>query len=165
MKLLTFLLLLFNLSVSQEAFACDCESQGEFLTVAPKSKLVALVKVTKYLTFKDIYDKPMPMSMQVEIIEIYKGKESRKTIIVWGDDGNLCRPYLNRFEVGKYYVMAFDNAGIPYRKTEPETDYAISVCGDFWLTADVKKKVAAGAVSKKMNQITFADLRKKFLIK
>ena len=42
------------------------------------------------------------MSMEVEIIEIYKGEETRKSVIVWGDIGNLCRPYLSAFKEGQY---------------------------------------------------------------
>jgi len=121
-----------------------------------------LVKVNKYLTYKDIYDKPMPMSMEVEVIEIFKGKETRKTIIVWGDNGILCRPYLNRFQVGKYYVIAFSQAGDRTRENpEKETDYAISICGDYWLSADIKNKTASGAVTKGLMQISIADLRKR----
>ena len=47
MKRLTIILTLFFLTVTSLTFACDCESQGHFLTVAPKSKLVALVKETE----------------------------------------------------------------------------------------------------------------------
>ena len=70
-QLLTLLTLLFLTSTSQ-TFACDCENQGHFLTVAPKSKLVALVKVKSYLTFKNIYDNQTPMSMEVEIVKVYR---------------------------------------------------------------------------------------------
>lgn len=146
-------------------FACDCNSQGKFLTVAPKSKFVALVKVNKYLTYKDIYDKPMPMSMEVEveIIEIFKGTERRKTVTVWGDNGILCRPYLNRFAVGNYYVISFENTGgrgLASPEEKP-TDYAISICGDYWLEADIKSGMANGSVSKELSRISFVDLRRR----
>jgi pyruvate carboxylase len=70
--------------MSVETYACDCESQGNFLKVSPNSDLVALVKVNQYLTFKDIYDSPTPMSMEVEVIEVFKGVENRKKVKVWG---------------------------------------------------------------------------------
>jgi hypothetical protein len=100
MKRLTTILTLIFLTSTSLTFACDCESQGHFLTVAPKSKLVALVKVNRYLTLKKIYEKQTPMSMEVEIVKVYYGQELRKTIIVWGDNGNQCRPYLNFFKTG-----------------------------------------------------------------
>ena len=40
------------------------------------------------------------MSMEVEIMDIFKGKEIRKKITVWGDIGNLYRPYLEIFKEG-----------------------------------------------------------------
>ena len=147
---------IFILMLSHKAFACDCESLGAFLKVASETEFVALVKVTRYLTFKDIDGKRTPMSMEVEIIDIYKGKETRKTIIVWGDNGALCRPYLSRFNQGQYYVIAFYKC-----KTD---DYFISNCGDYWLNADIKKQIAIGSVTENQSQITLIDLKEKLLV-
>ena len=153
MKRLTTILTIILLTSKGLTFACDCESQGHFLTVAPKSKLVALVKVNSYLTFKNIYDEQTPMSMQVEIVKVYHGQETRKTVTVWGDNGFQCRPYLNIFKTDKYYIIAFQQDS-----KENSSDYAISICGDYWLTADNEKKIATGLVSEKQNEITFSDL-------
>lgn len=162
MKQLTIILTLIFLTQTNLTFACDCDSQGHFLTVAPKSKLVALVKVNLYLTHKNIYNKPTPMSMEVEIIQVYHGQESRKTVAVWGDNGALCRPYLNTFNVDSYYIIAFEQGSditeINANKEEKKTDYSISNCGDYWLTADMEKKIAIGAVSENQGKIKFGDL-------
>ena len=165
MRSLKLLLTITFLTIGQSTFACDCGSQGDFLKVAEKTQFVALVKVTKYLTFKDIYKEKMPMSMEVEIIEIYKGKETRKKVTVWGDNGILCRPYLSKFELGKYYVIAFfrgteDSRGLG-NENEKITDYSISVCGEFWLNADKKNKVAESATTEYKTRIKFNTLRKK----
>jgi len=109
----------------------------------------------------------MPMSMQVTLVQIYKGKETRKTITVWGDNGALCRPYLSTFPLGQYFVIAFD-AGSDINetnanRTEKKTDYSISVCGDYWLSADISKQIAKGGVTEKRNQISLNDLRKKLI--
>lgn len=156
------ILTLILLTVSSLTFACDCTSEGHFLTVAPKSKFVALVKVNSYLTFKNIYNKSVPMSMELEIVKVYYGKETRKTVIVWGDNGVLCRPYLNTFSIGKHYVIAFeqgsDSTKTNANKDEKITDYAISNCGDYWLTVDIEKKIAIGAVSQNKRQITIDSL-------
>jgi len=167
MKELKIIITIFLLTISHTIFACDCDSQGNFLKVAPKTKLVALVKVTKYLTFKDIYEEKTPMSMEVEIIEICKGTETRKTVVVWGDIGNLCRPYLSRFDEGKYYVVAFDEGsdgskGYVHKK-EKTTDYTISVCGEYWLNADINKKIATSSMTGK--KITLNSLQAKLKTK
>ncbi|NOT51675.1 MAG: hypothetical protein HOP10_10415 [Chitinophagaceae bacterium] len=113
--------------------------------MAPQTPFVALIKVTNHLTFKDIYGEKTPMSMEVEVIEKYKGSEERKTVTVWGDPGNLCRPYLSQFTEGQYYVIAFNNAG--RGKDETTTDYSISICGCYWLQADHEKQTATGDIS------------------
>ena len=122
--------------VTMKIYACDCESQGNFYKVSPNSDLVALVKINKYLTFKDIYDSPTPMSMEIEILEVFKGVDKRKTIKVWGDVGHLCRPYLNQFSVDSLYVIAFQKGekGSEFgHLNETENDYSISNCGEYWL--------------------------------
>ena len=150
------------------AFACDCESGGAFLKVAQNAEFVALVKITKYLIFSDIYGKQIPMSMEIEIIDVYKGKETRKTVIVWGDNGFLCRPYLSQFNQGHYYVIAFykgsDGSQTVFaHKKERPTNYFISNCGDYWLNVDIEKQIATGSVTKDQNQIILTDLKEKLL--
>ncbi len=114
--------------------------------MSERTPLVALVKVTKYLIFKSDYPDATPLSMEVEIVEIYKGKESRKTITVWGDDGHLCRPYISEFKKGAYYVIAFDKAGFVSSTGEKETDYSITKCGAYWLAADYEKATVSGDI-------------------
>lgn len=136
--------------VTTKVFACDCDYGGPFLKMVPSTQFIALVKVTKFLTFKDIYGDKTPMSMEVEIIETYKGVENRKSITVWGDPGHLCRPYLSTFKEGQYYVIAF-YPGNPNHghDNEKATDYSISNCGAFWLTVDFEKNVALGDINSK----------------
>ena len=156
MKQRKHILFFFIFILFHKSFACDCGWGGGFLKMAPKTELVALVKVTKYLTFKYIYGKRTPMSMEVEIIDVYKGKETRKTIIVWGDNGALCRPYLSEFDKGKYYVIAFYNGLNVSEFThvyEKPTDYSISNCGEYWLKVDIKKQIAIGDLIERDTQI------------
>ncbi|WP_369997112.1 hypothetical protein [Winogradskyella sp.] len=136
MRTAIIILTVFLSQVPMKTYACDCESQGNFYKVSPNSDLVALVKINKYLTFKDIYDSPTPMSMEVEILEVFKGVENRETVIVWGDVGHLCRPYLNQFSVDSLYVIAFQKGekGSEFgHLNETENDYSISNCGEYWL--------------------------------
>ena len=60
-------------------------------------------------------------------------------IRVWGDDGALCRPYISAFPLGTRWIFALK------RLREPAAqDYAISICGDFWL--EVRGDVAVGRI-------------------
>jgi hypothetical protein len=126
--------------------ACKCSYGGSFVKMAAKTGLVALVKIVKFQSGVKINtgrDTVMPLSMEVEIIETYKGNESRKTVTVWGDNGMLCRPCLNNFAEGKYYLIAFDAANF---RGETEGDYSISICGCYWLTVDFNKQTATGDI-------------------
>lgn len=167
MRNLKLILTFVFLTLVQLSFSCDCNSQGEFLKVAKKTQFIALVQVTKYLTFKDIYNEKMPMSMEVEIIEVYKGKETRKKITVWGDNGILCRPFLSKFKTGKYYVIAFYNASENSRglasENEKETDYSISICGEYWLYADIHNKTAVSSTTEYNTQIKLKELKSRLI--
>jgi len=122
------LITIFAILFFQTAFACDCNYNGNFLKMQKRTPLVALIKVTKYLTFDTIYNKIIPMSMEVEVINKYKGKETRKTFTVWGDNGILCRPYLSEFKEGMYYIIAFDSGNYNRsQKDERDIDFNYSL--------------------------------------
>lgn len=159
MKKIVFLLAVFYITLCQHTWACDCGFEGKFLDVAPKKELVALIKVTRYLTFKQSQNREIPLSMEVEIIDMYKGAETRKTVTVWGDNGYLCRPYLSQFSIGKYYVMAFYKAQDDTNVNEEKTAYAISNCGEFWLPVNMKKQIA---IISNTTFIEFKTLKAKF---
>jgi hypothetical protein len=97
----TLLTLIILGTVTAQVLACSCDYQGDFLTVAPKTKLVAFVKVLGYPTVRNWFNRGT-VAMEVEIQEVYRGKESRKEVIVWGDDGTMCRPYVSWFKPGQY---------------------------------------------------------------
>ena len=69
-------------------------------------------------------------SMDVAVIEVLKGGEDRREIRVWGDSGALCRPYVTAFPRGTRWIFALKRLGEPTAR-----DYAISVCGEYWLEA------------------------------
>jgi hypothetical protein len=147
------------LQTTGKIYACSCDYQGSFIKMTQYSSLVAFVKVTKYSTFKDIYYTKTPMSMEVEIIEVLKGKESRKTVTVWGDIGNLCRPYLSEFKEGQHYMIAFNSGGFGGKHPdEKNSDYSISGCGCYWLTVDFEKSIVKGDIDSQDRIITTISL-------
>ncbi len=88
--------------------------------------------------------------MEVEVISVYKGQDVRKTVLVWGNMGSMCRMDIPSFKVGQYYVIAFLNAnkfagGHPCEK---DTDYSISNCGGYSLAVDLMKNMAIGDIDK-----------------
>lgn len=124
---------------------------------------MALVKVIEYTDFFNRkitnYDKKMPLSMTVEVVEKYFGSEKRKRIKIWGDNGVLCRPYIVNFEVGKYYLIA------PWKINETSEsgakgDYDFFSCFTDYLTVDYENEIAYGKYSKKENQVSLKDFKK-----
>lgn len=141
----TFILLL-TVFFMGKIMACSCNYQGSFLKLAPQTSFIALVKVKQWKNFKTIspgYD--VPLCMDVKIVKVYKGTEKRKTITVWGDPGNLCRPYLTSFPVGQYFIIAFSPAG--KAGYEPKEDYAINNCGCYWLRVNKKEGTVSGDIN------------------
>jgi hypothetical protein len=138
-----FLLLSFFLFL--KASACDCGHNGPFLQMARQTKLVALVKVVKYSSFSKSGE--VPHAVEVEILEVLKGKETRKRIEVWGDNGRMCRPFVSGFAIDSLFVMSLDHGKTqPGHTDEKETDYSISNCGCFWLPANQLTKTVTGYI-------------------
>jgi hypothetical protein len=102
------------------ALACSCTWGGPFTNVALRSDLIVLAEVRSYHRH----------SMDVTIVEVLKGSETRRTIRVWGDNGALCRPYVTAFPRGSRWIFALRALREPDAR-----DYVISICGDFWLEA------------------------------
>lgn len=145
------------------ALACSCYATENFSKVAPETNLVVLVKIDKFLDHKEIYEKKIPMSMEVEVIEILKGQVSKKKIKIWGDNGVLCRPYLSNFKEGEFYFMALDLGSEQYgHKDEKKSDYSISICGEFWMKADIKKQVAISNFKNNTKSLSFRKVKTYF---
>ena len=116
-----------------EAFACTCDDEGDFLDVSSSSKLVVLVKVVGFPVLNNLFSRTN-VAMEVEVIKVYRGNESRRTITIWGDNGSLCRPYVSEFLTGQQYLLSLnpgsDDSGNTF---ESVNDYSISICGEHWL--------------------------------
>jgi hypothetical protein len=127
---------------------------------AKKSEFVALVKIISFDEYLDSeimgYDGKMPYSMTVEIIKKYKGKESRKRIVIFGDNGMLCRPYLSDFEINGYYLISpnpLDNS--------VNTEYDFFACRTEYLKVDIDSNKAFGKYSMIRNQIDLETFESK----
>lgn len=141
-------------ALSQEIFACQCVSNPPFLTAikSENTKTIALVKIRKYLTYDDHpHGNTYVTSMEVEIEELYKGKEERKRVIIWGTQGFNCLEYLSLFQINKSYVVAIFERG--------NSEYNLSNCGEYWLS--VEREIAKGRITDDKDSILLEDLKKK----
>jgi hypothetical protein len=157
MKRYIAILALIVLALSQKTIACDCDSTGDFLAIAARAEMVALVKVTNYLNIKNRYGRETAAEM--EIIEVYRGTETRKTITFWGSTGKDCRPLVSQLEVGKYYVIAFNKCYAD--GVETTNDYTTSICGIHWLVVDINSQHARGEVGENKKEIQLTVLKEK----
>lgn len=155
-KILLFICLLF---FSPLFFACSCECEGDctFKKISNTLSFVALVRVIEYSDYLDDkitnYEGKMPFSMIVEVVKKYKGKEVKKRIKIWGDDGALCRPYIANFEIGKYYLIA-PSLISDDSKIGKKGDYDFYVCWTMFLEVDYDRKMVYGKYTKLKRKIS-----------
>ncbi len=118
-----------------QMWACSCFPVAESFceTVVEDNSLDLVVKAVKTA---DVY-----YGMEVEIVEVLLGEETRTNITVWGDNGALCRVFTEDFEIGEALYLAlhttdFGGNLIPNFNypldLEQEGDYVLSVCGKYF---------------------------------
>ena len=108
---------------------CSCDWEGPFLEMSQESDLVVRVKVLEHQKMMEIYEDSIPNAMIVEILEVFKGEEKSKQVKVWGDNGFLCRPYLNMFPIGSEWIVNLHKGEQIIDGAEKE-DFSISICGE-----------------------------------
>jgi len=150
-----FKLTLLILFASLNSIACSCDWGGNFLSSVVYGELVFKGKVverTFHLENGEQYNDQqtaykskvannlhefygMGESISVEIIEIIKGKESRKKIQIFDTDGADCRESTSYFTIGKTYVFSAyrPNREDPKLPNETSKDFAIHGCSENWL--------------------------------
>src|SRR5688572_6066371 len=125
-KIVLSILLLLLIGVNH-SYACMCFWRGGLLKMAQTDSLTIQAKVNKYLSYSTdkVMNRTFPTSMEVEVVRILKGKEERKLITVWGDEGWACRPYLTAFSIGSEWVLSL--------KRWEDGEYEISICGEHYV--------------------------------
>jgi hypothetical protein len=160
MKVILIILGLFLFAST--ANACECRIRGSFLEVAPKSKLVAHIKVKRYIYNKDHFDQQFPEKMEAEVIQVYQGKESRKNIIIWGAKGLDCRVLISQFKEGESYLIGFESEIELKEGNEKVLDYYISSCGTFVLSIEKQNNriYAFGDIGKEKERMRLNEVKK-----
>ena len=147
----TLLVVILLFGLQERSFSCSCVWGGSFLKVSNDTSLVdivAVVKVKRHLNLKGRYDRKTPMSMEVEVVEVLRGTERRRTIEIWGDNGMMCRSYISEFPEGTTWILALRHGSETWgHRGETKSNYAISGCGEYSL--ELKRKRVIGLIEKK----------------
>jgi hypothetical protein len=115
--------------VGGQALACDCAWQGPFVKLGK----VGTVIHAEVLSYHGKTKFDTHLSMDVRVISTFRSdRQLPQTIRLWGDNGALCRPYVDRFPIGTRWILAL---GESRRQTEAN-GFAISICGEFWLSEE-----------------------------
>lgn len=94
--------------------------------------------------------------MTAEIVKTYKGDESIKMIKILGDDGMLCRPYLYKFKINSYYLVA--------PRPLENGEYDFFACWTDHLEVDISSNKAYGKYSLFQNEIDLASFENKMKV-
>jgi len=167
---LTIIFILF----STVSFACSCDWGGNFIRTAKNADLIILAKVTLHNfhlvkngktfssmedavveTFKSEYDNDTNFyeSIDLEIIEIIKGSEKRKTIRVFASDGADCRSGVRGFETGQIYLFTptLSKYSLSDMPNEKETDYFLWGCSETSIEYKADDNKVYGLIKGKSN--------------
>lgn len=124
---------------SFNVIACSCGYLGGFVYSNQVSDIVVYGRVIEYDSVGTFNAPENPYSMKFQIIEKLRGIESKDTIIILGDDGADCRPYIGHFKPNTEWILALDKLD-----HKGNSNYEISICGEFYVP------VKAGMVKGKL---------------
>lgn len=139
------------------AFACDCIDAGAFVKASSSAQLVAKVKVKEYGPVLG-GEQNTYQFMRVLVLEVLAGRQNTSQVLVYGDVGNLCRPYItpNQFTLGAEYVMALNHI-----EEKAPRSYQLSICGTYWLS--VVNGNVVGRISNDVDEvISYESFRELF---
>jgi hypothetical protein len=138
--------------------ACSCMIQASFIQNTTRAELVVRGKVIEHNWYKNGLREDRPLSMTIEVNEVYKGKIKSRKVIAWGDNGMQCRRYVSGFPIGTEWVFALSQ-DLRGEKAELE----ISSCGENSLRVKgntVVGKVKDGNYKAKTQVMSLPNFRK-----
>lgn len=130
---------------------CDCIRYiGNFQTTTKWAENVFIVKTKEHSYYQSVTTVnatavSVPTAATFEIVETLKGSIDKREVTVFGDKGNLCRPYIDVFKQDKYYVVALYRCD-GNELNETTDDFQISGCGEFWIEYNPESKTVSGRI-------------------
>lgn len=88
---------------------------GEWPAQEELTLLTALVK-----DYKQLRPGPYPTEMVLEVSDVIQGTLEKSELVVEGDNGMQCRPYVTEFQIGKKFIFAIN---------KDKDGHYISACG------------------------------------
>jgi hypothetical protein len=149
-KLLLFSILSITFVISSygSAKACSCAIHPPFFKIVHSVDFIAIIEVDEYLKYYnsstweyisreevDESDKwVFPVSIIASVNTSLFGEVERNKVLIWGDNGAMCRPYIESFRPGSKWVIALKKGEIDWgHPTETENDYYLDSCGEYYL--------------------------------
>ena len=141
---------------------CDCDYIGNFLKTSKWAEVVFIVKVKGHgdyisLTGAAPSTVSVPLTATFEIIKTIKGNTDKKEIKVFGDNGVLCRPYIDTFKKDKYYIVGLYRCD-GKQGYETTDAFYIAGCGEFWIEYNSEDKTVTGLIKNKKRKPTTMTL-------
>lgn len=132
------IILIFSLSFDISK-ACDCGDFGGFAYSSQIADLIVYGEVIDYDSIGTPGSPELPYSIKFLIKEKIRGIESNDTIVIFGDNGFECRPYIEKFRPDTKWVVAVDRLQVTGGV------YELSICGEFHLA--VSNGIAHGRIT------------------
>lgn len=142
--------LLFLTLPNSAIHACSCIWGGPFADVAAESELVLKGKILGYGPVLDVnFESPATVyeSMTIQVTEVIHGKYKSKTLVVLGDRGIDCRPYItqSRFPKKSDILLAL--------RTPKKDVVPLSSCGEY--SIQLKREDAIGKKWIDLKQVSY----------
>jgi hypothetical protein len=132
--------------------ACSCAWRGPFLTVSRDAPLVVRGKIIRH------HPGQAP-SMDVLVLETFKGGLLDSGMVVQMGDGMHCRPAVEGFPPGSEWILALNGPG-----SKPGKGLALSHCGEYWLRVEDGQVVGSiDGAEKQVRRMPLAEFRSRFL--
>lgn len=130
MRALSLLLLL---TLSLPSVACECLWQGSFADITERVDYISHGRIVQI----------KGNSMDIEVLDEFKGTSYREQVRIWLKTGDLCRAEIAEFEVGEEWILALSKIdAVPEGGFDPMTpnisygrkgDYILPGCGGYFL--------------------------------
>ena len=142
------------------SFACTCGSWMPFADAQEAAPVLVHARVLAYGDFNG----DSPGSMTIEVMTPLRNAKAGERIKVWGDPGNLCRPYVSSFARGSEWIFALggDRRSPPRQQGGKPREIAIGGCGAHWLSVRDGKVIGELHRPRARDEMALPDFLKRY---